>query len=76
MQVPKDLRNREKWAGLKTIGVAIRYSECGEKWSTEVRYYISSIAKHHDQLSGIDLKVCVVASGDLFKGSAFEPLGP
>jgi len=44
MQVPKDLANREKWAGLKTIGVAIRYSEFGDKWSTEVRYYINSIA--------------------------------
>jgi len=44
MQVPTDLTNREKWAGLKTIGVAIRYSECGDKWSTEARYYINSIA--------------------------------
>ena len=44
MQVPKDLANREKWAGLKTLGVAIRYSESGEKWSTEVRYYVNSIA--------------------------------
>lgn len=46
MPVPKDLANREKWAGLKTIGVAIRYSEFGDKWSTEVRYYINSIAMH------------------------------
>ena len=44
MQVPTDLTNREKWAELKTIGVAIRYSECGDKWSTEARYYINSIA--------------------------------
>ena len=44
MQVPTDLTNREKWAGLKAIGVAIRYSECGDKWSTEARYYINSIA--------------------------------
>ncbi|MGA1190584.1 MAG: ISAs1 family transposase [Pseudomonadales bacterium] len=43
MPVPKDLANRHKWAGLKTIGVAVRYSECGDKWSTEVRYYINSI---------------------------------
>lgn len=44
MPVPKDLVNGEKWAGLKTIGVAIRNSESGDKWSTEVRYYINSIA--------------------------------
>jgi len=43
MPVPEDLVNREKWAGLKTIGVAIRDSETGVKWSTEVRYYINSI---------------------------------
>jgi predicted transposase YbfD/YdcC len=43
MRVPKDLTNREKWAGLKTIGVAIRSSESGGKWSTEVRYYLNSI---------------------------------
>ncbi len=40
---PKDLANREKWAGLKTIGVAIRQSVCGSKSSTEVRYFINSI---------------------------------
>ena len=44
MRVPKELTNREKWAGLKTIGVAIRSSESGGKWSTEVRYYLNSIA--------------------------------
>ncbi|WP_044252768.1 ISAs1 family transposase, partial [Rhodopirellula sp. SWK7] len=44
MPVPKDLANREKWAGLKTIGVAVRYSESGGTWSTETRYYIASIA--------------------------------
>lgn len=44
MHVPKDLANGEKWVGLKTIGVAIRYSQCGDQWSTEARYYINSIA--------------------------------
>ena len=43
MPVPPDLANGENWAGLKTIGVAIRYSESGDKWSTEVRYYLNSI---------------------------------
>nr|WP_315854643.1 ISAs1 family transposase [Aporhodopirellula rubra] len=44
MPVPMDLANREKWAGLKTIGVAVRYSKSGGTWSTEARYYITSIA--------------------------------
>lgn len=43
MPVPDDLVNRQKWAGLKTIGIAIRNSETGDKWSSEVRYYINSI---------------------------------
>jgi predicted transposase YbfD/YdcC len=43
MRVPADLVNKEKWAGLKTIGVAIRQSESGSHSSTEVRFYIASI---------------------------------
>ena len=43
MRVPADLANKEKWAGLKTIGVAIRQSERGSHSSTEVRFYIASI---------------------------------
>lgn len=43
MPVPRDLIGRKKWAGLKTIGVAIRQSERGSKTSIEVRYYIASI---------------------------------
>lgn len=43
MPVPKDLVNLEKWPGLRTIGVAIRQSESGSKWSSEVRYFIASI---------------------------------
>lgn len=43
MPVPKDLVNRQKWAGLNTIGIAIRYSETGDKWSTDVRFYLNSI---------------------------------
>ncbi len=42
--VPKDLANREKWEGLKTIGVAIRKSQSKENMSTDVRYFVSSIA--------------------------------
>jgi len=43
MPVPKDLVNPEKWLGLRTIGVAIRQSKSGSKWSTEVRFFIASI---------------------------------
>ena len=43
MPVPADLVNRELGAGLKTIGVAIRISQCGDVCTSEVRYYISSI---------------------------------
>ena len=41
---PKDLTNREKWAGLKTLGIAIRQSQSGDKTSTEVRYFVNSIS--------------------------------
>lgn len=43
MPIPADLIGKAKWAGLKTIGVAIRQSESGTKSSVEVRYYIASI---------------------------------
>lgn len=43
MPVSKDLVNGENWAGLKTMGVASRASESGNKWSTEVRYCVNSI---------------------------------
>jgi predicted transposase YbfD/YdcC len=44
MAAPSDLVNREKWQGLKTIGVAIRISECGGKTTSQVRFYISSLS--------------------------------
>ena len=44
MPVPADLAHKEKWAGIKTIGVAIRQSKSGSKSSTEVRFYIASIS--------------------------------
>lgn len=43
MPIPTDLIGKAKWAGLKTIGVAIRQSESGTKSSVEVRYSIASI---------------------------------
>lgn len=43
MPVPDDLPCLEQWAGLRTIGVAIRESEGIHSSSTDVRYYISSL---------------------------------
>lgn len=43
LPVPDDLVGREKWKGMKTIGVVIRMSECGTNLTTDVRYYISSL---------------------------------
>jgi predicted transposase YbfD/YdcC len=51
MAVPGDFVNRDKWAGLKTIGVAIRQSTSGAKSTTEVRFYISSLALGVQQLA-------------------------
>ena len=51
MPVPADLANKDKWAGLKTIGVAIRQSESGSESSTEVRFYIASIDMHVEQFA-------------------------
>jgi predicted transposase YbfD/YdcC len=42
MPTPDSLINRDKWKGLKTIGVAIRVSKQGDKETSDVRYYISS----------------------------------
>jgi len=39
-----DLNNLEKWAGLRTIGAAIHENESGGKSTTEVCFYIVSIA--------------------------------
>jgi predicted transposase YbfD/YdcC len=44
MPIPKDFLHLEKWTRLRTIGVAIRQSTCGAKSSTEVRFFIASIA--------------------------------
>ena len=43
MPIPADLIGKAKWAGLKTIGVAIRQRKSSTKSSVEVRYYIASI---------------------------------
>ena len=41
--VPDEFKQREKWAGLNTIGVAIRVSVANEKESIDTRYYLSSL---------------------------------
>jgi len=41
--VPQDLPGRAAWKKLTTIGVAIRLSTCGDKETSDVRFYISSL---------------------------------
>lgn len=43
LPVPEHLCGKEKWKGMKTIGVVIRMSQCGKKFTSDVRYYISSL---------------------------------
>ena len=43
LSIPKCLPNKERWKGLRTIGVAIRISEKDGKQTSDVRYYISSL---------------------------------
>ena len=42
MPAPDTLTTLKKWKGLKSIGVAIRTSQQGDKETSDVRYYISS----------------------------------
>jgi predicted transposase YbfD/YdcC len=46
VSAPEDLPGRALWAGLKTIGVAIRFSEKDGEETADVRYYISSLRRH------------------------------
>ena len=46
LTAPRDLAERAKWKGLKTIGVAIRGSVENGKETSDVRYYISSLTRH------------------------------
>lgn len=41
--VPSDLKGRDRWKGLRTIGIVIYESVSGGKELLEVRYYISSL---------------------------------
>ncbi len=42
-KAPATLPGRSQWKGLRTIGIAIRISKQGDKETTEVRYFISSL---------------------------------
>ncbi len=42
-RVPDSLPGRTNWKGLRTIGVAIRISRQGDRETSEVRYFISSL---------------------------------
>jgi len=42
-QVPETLPGRSRWPGLRTIGVAHRISQQGDKETHEVRHFISSL---------------------------------
>ncbi len=43
--VPPEFPGREQWKKLRTIGVASRYSKCGDKESEEIRFYINSLPR-------------------------------
>lgn len=43
LPAPPTLPGKEKWKGLRTIGVVIRMSQSNGKWTEDVRYYISSL---------------------------------
>jgi predicted transposase YbfD/YdcC len=43
LPVPKCLKERSDWKGLRTIGVAVRVSERNGKTTQDVRYYLSSL---------------------------------
>jgi predicted transposase YbfD/YdcC len=45
LDAPPDLFGKEKWAKLKTIGAAVRYSTRGAKENVEFRYYICSFKR-------------------------------
>ena len=40
---PENLPGREQWKKLRSIGVAIRRSQCGDKETVDVRFYITSL---------------------------------
>jgi predicted transposase YbfD/YdcC len=43
VEAPDSLPGRKNWKGLRTIGIAIQMSQQGDKVTSEVRYFISSL---------------------------------
>jgi predicted transposase YbfD/YdcC len=50
--VPKDLPMLKDWAGLKTIGMAVRWYEKNGEPCSDVRYYINSLAMGVKRFAG------------------------
>jgi len=46
LTVPKDLQGRDEWAGLKTIGIAVRIYQQNGKEKSDVRYYLCSMRRN------------------------------
>ena len=44
--VPQDLQGRDDWAGLKTIGAAVRIYEQDGKRKSDARYYLCSMRRN------------------------------
>ena len=51
MTVPRNLPGRQEWAGLKTIGAAIRIYEKDGVEKSDVRYYLSSLGRNGRQFA-------------------------
>ena len=43
VELPEGLPGQSDWQGLETVGIVVSYREQKDKWSTEVRYYLSSL---------------------------------
>jgi predicted transposase YbfD/YdcC len=46
LSVPSSVRNRKQWAGLKTIGMALRVAKENSEVTTDARYYLSSLSRN------------------------------
>ena len=51
LPVPQDLKGREGWRGLRTIGMAIRVCEVNGRETSEVRHYICSTKRNIKQFA-------------------------
>lgn len=51
--VPDDFPESEKWAGLKTLGMAVRWCRKDGELTHDVRYYIGSIRRHGRRFAGL-----------------------